>query len=70
MVAILIFLGGIQQLRGQNFVIFDPPSPLRGQKEIFDLLPPHLVHVVIKCPQVKKKKKDKAKKKIVLKFRL
>ena len=48
-------LGGIQQLRGQNFAIFWPP-PLRGQflypehgqkQTFFDPLPPHLVHVII-----------------------
>ena len=50
--------GGIQQLRGQNFAIFDPLPlrrqflyPERGQKQtIFDPLPPHLVHVVIEGP--------------------
>ena len=25
------YFGGIQQLRGQNFAIFDPPPPLSGQ---------------------------------------
>ena len=48
--------GVIQQLRGQNFAIFWPPSPLRGQflypkcgqkQTFFDPFPPHLVHVVI-----------------------
>ena len=51
-------LGGIQQLRGQNFGTF-LPSPLceqflyreRGQKQtFFDPLPPHLGHVVFECP--------------------
>ena len=43
-------LGGIQQLQGQHFAIFYPPSlrgqflyPKRGQKQTF------LVHVVIEC---------------------
>ena len=52
-------LGGIQQLRGQNFAIFWPPSPLAwtvfiypecGQKQTFltpSLPPPSSVHVVI-----------------------
>ena len=47
-------LGLIQQLRGQNFAIFDPLLrgqvlyPERGQKQtFFDPLPPHRVHVVI-----------------------
>ena len=37
-----LHLGVIQQLRGQNFAIFDtPPLPsLRGQKDIFDPFPP------------------------------
>ena len=48
----------IQQLRGQNFVIFNP-LPLHGQflfpkrrqiQTFFDPLPLHLVHVVIKWP--------------------
>ena len=52
-----MILGGIEQLRGQNFAIF-LPSPLRGlflfpergQKQTFlppTLPPPQLVHVVI-----------------------
>ena len=53
-------LGGIQQLRGQNFTIFRPTPlcgqflyPERGQKQtFFDPLPPHLVHVVIECPLI------------------
>ena len=56
------FFGVIQQLRGQNFAIFEPP-PLRGQflylergqkQTFFDPLPPHLVHVVIECPLMNK----------------
>ena len=52
-------LGGIQQLRGQNFAMFWPPHPLRGQflypkrgqkQTFFDPLSPHLVHVVIEWP--------------------
>ena len=51
-------LGVIQQLRGQNFVIFDPPSPcvdcfytLSVDKDgLFLPPPPHLVHVVIEWP--------------------
>ena len=49
-------LGGIQQLRGQNFTIFWPPPlrgqflyPERGQKQTF-LTPRVHVHVVIECP--------------------
>ena len=46
--ALNFYLGGIQQLRGQNFVIFWPPPlrgqflyPERGQKQtFFDPLPP------------------------------
>ena len=58
-------VGGIQQLRGQNFAIFltPPPSlrgqflyPERGQKTTFfdPLPPPHLVHVVIEWPLLNK----------------
>ena len=43
---LLVNLGGIQQLRGQNFAIFDPPLhgqflyPEGGQKQtFFDTLP-------------------------------
>ena len=39
---LLLLLGGIQQLRGHNFAIFDPPPlhgrflyPERGQKQTF-----------------------------------
>ena len=54
-------LGVIQQLRGHNFAIFDPPTPLpgqflyseRGQKQtVFEPLPPHLVHIVIEWPLI------------------
>ena len=47
-----IIYGGIQQLRGQNFAIPSPTwtvfIPWAWTKtDIFDPLPPHLVHVVI-----------------------
>ena len=41
-----MLLGVIQQLRGQNCAIFCPLT----KTDIFDPLPPHLVHVVIEWP--------------------
>ena len=48
--------GGIQQLRGPNFIQFWPQPPSSGQKWTFYILftlchviPPFLVHVVIEC---------------------
>ena len=45
-------LGGIQQLRGQNFAIFcPPPPPVWTKTDIFWTPPPiHCVHVGIECP--------------------
>ena len=52
------FLGGIQQLRRQNFANFWPPTPSAGtvfipwaltKTGIFDPLP-HIVHIVDECP--------------------
>ena len=52
--------GGIQQLRGQNFAIFCPPPPcvdsfytlsVDKNRHFLTPSPPHLVHVVIECPQ-------------------
>ena len=53
-----MLLGGIQQLRGQNFAIFDPPPCVDSfytlsvdkNKLFLTPSPPHLVHVVIECP--------------------
>ena len=45
-------IGGIHQLRGQNFAIFDHPLrgqflyPDHGQKQTFFDPVPHIVHVV------------------------
>ena len=53
------YQGGIQQLRGQNFSIFDPPPPcvdsfhtlsVDKNRHFLTPSPPHLVHVVIECP--------------------
>ena len=52
-------LGGFQELRGQNFAIFWPPTP--GLDSFYTMTvdknrlfltpsPPQLVHVVIECP--------------------
>ena len=63
----LFILGGIQQLRGQTFAIFLPPPTLRGQflypergrKQKFFDPSPHLVHVVIEWPLMKRNRASK-----------
>ena len=57
----IITIGGIQQVRGQNFPIFWPPHPCMDsfftlsvdKNRHFWPPPPHLVHVVIECPFIK-----------------
>ena len=53
-----VSLGGVQQLRGQNSDIFDPPPcvvsfytiSVDKNRHFVTPSPPHLVHVVIECP--------------------